>query len=459
MKKLWDGRFSLNTNKLADEYNNSLHIDKKMYKQDISASIAHTKMLAKCQIISAEDSRQIIDSLKSILYDIEHNQLVIQNAEDIHMFVEQELINRIGSVGKKLHTARSRNDQVVTDFKLYIKESNVFIQQKIIALIDTLIDLSLKHLDTYMPGFTHMQKAQPITLAFHLMAYAEMFFRDLSRFSDSQKRLDECPLGAGALAGTTFNIDRKFVAQQLGFSDITRNALDSVSDRDYVTEYLFNASIVMMHLSRFAEEIIFWASNEYRFIELSDAFSTGSSIMPQKKNPDMAELIRAKTSRVYGNLMAMLSILKALPLAYNKDLQEDKDLLFQTEETLINSIIIFQEMLVSASFNKENMAISAINGFTNATDFADYLTKKGLPFREAHNITGKLVAYCIKTSTPIEKHSLETLKEFNSLVEEDIFEKLSLKTLVENRDIDGGTAPNAVKNSIAKLQDKLKIFK
>lgn len=459
MSKLWSGRFNLDTDKLADEYNSSLNIDRKMYKQDILASIAHAKMLAKCQIIPQSDSQLIADNLLNILIDIENGNLVIKNAEDIHMFIEQELTSRIGEVGKKLHTARSRNDQVVTDFKLYIIDSIDLIKKEILLFIDDIVRISQENLNTYMPGFTHMQKAQPITLAFHLMAYGEMLYRDLLRFENSKSRLGECPLGSGALAGTTFNIDRQLVARELSFRDITNNALDAVSDRDYVLEYLFNASLTMMHLSRLAEEIITWASDEYKFIDLSDAFSTGSSIMPQKKNPDMAELIRGKTGRVYGNLMAMLSILKALPLAYNKDLQEDKDLLFQTESTLITSIIIAKKMLVTASFNHKRMKESALNGFTNATDFADYLTKKGVPFREAHNITGKLVAFCVDTNTPIEKQSLTTLKSFSSLIAEDIYEKISIKTLIENRDIEGGTAPKAVKQSITKLQEKLKKFR
>lgn len=456
MAKLWSGRFETDTDKLADEFNTSLPVDKKMYKQDILASIAHAKMLSKCGIISDEDGSKIIGGLAEILEDINSQKLIIENAEDIHMFVEEQLTQRIGVAGKRLHTARSRNDQVVTDFKLYIKDSITDIKSQIKAFIDDLITIAQKHLNTYMPGFTHLQKAQPITLAFHLMAYAEMLLRDLKRFDSSQERLDYCPLGSGALAGTTYPIDRKYAATEMGFTDITNNALDAVSDRDYVAEYLFNASLTMTHLSRFAEEIINWASNEYKFIELSDAFSTGSSIMPQKKNPDMAELVRGKTGRAYGNLMSILSILKALPLAYNKDLQEDKDLFFQTEEILIKSLVIFQKMLTTATFNKQNMKKSAQSGFTNATDFADYLTKKGVPFREAHEITGKLVSYCIQKNKPIEKHNLSKLKEFSSLIEEDIYNQISIKTLVEQRDVEGGTAPNAVKMSIKKIKKALK---
>lgn len=456
MSKLWNGRFTIETDKLADEYNTSLPVDKIMYKQDISASIAHARMLGKCSIISEKEAENIINGLSAILLDIESGTLVIQNAEDIHMFVEAELTNRIGVTGKKLHTARSRNDQVVTDFKLYIKDSIVIIKEEIKAFINDLTILSKEHLSTYMPGFTHLQKAQPITLAFHLMAYAEMLYRDLQRFDNSQKLIDTCPLGSGALAGTTYPIDREFVAKELGFKNPTNNALDAVSDRDYVAEYLFNASLCMTHLSRLAEETINWASNEYRYIELSDAYSTGSSIMPQKKNPDMAELVRGKTGRVLGNLVAMLSILKALPLAYNKDLQEDKDLLFQTEETLLKSLMIFRKMLTTATFNKKNMKKSATNGYTNATDFADYLTKKGIPFRESHEITGKLVAFCIKNNKPIEKLSIEKLKTFSTLVEEDIYEKLSLKTLVNERNIIGGTAPIAVKKAIRKMKANIK---
>ncbi len=453
--KLWNGRFEKDSDKLADEYNTSLPVDKKMYRQDIAASLAHAKMLEKCGIISDYDAKSIKSGLESILKDIENGYLEFENAEDIHMFVEEKLTARIGNPGKKLHTARSRNDQVVTDFKLYIKDSITEIKAEIKELIATLVALSKQHTNTYMPGFTHMQKAQPITLAFHLMAYAEMFYRDLVKFDNAYKNTDFCPLGSGALAGTTYPIDRKFTANELGFADITYNALDAVSDRDYVAEYLFVSTLTMTHLSRFAEEIITWASNEYRFIELSDAFSTGSSIMPQKKNPDMAELVRGKTGRALGNLTAMLSILKALPLAYNKDMQEDKDLLFQTEDALIKSLVIFRKMLETASFNKKNMLSSAALGFTNATDFADYLTKKGAPFREAHAITGKLVAYCISIKKPIEKLPLIKLQEFSPLVEDDIFKMLSIKTLINNRSIEGGTAPVAVRQAIRLMEKKV----
>lgn len=453
--KLWNGRFEKDSDTLADEYNTSLPVDKKMYRQDISASLAHAKMLIKCGIISEHDGESIKSGLESILKDIDKGHLVISDAEDIHMFVEEKLTARIGNAGKKLHTARSRNDQVVTDFKLYIKDSITALKADIKELIGTLVTLSKQHLTTYMPGFTHMQKAQPITLAFHLMAYAEMFFRDLIRFDNAYRNTDFCPLGSGALAGTTYPIDRKFTATELGFSDITRNALDAVSDRDYVAEYIFVSTLTMTHLSRFAEEIITWASNEYRFIELSDAYSTGSSIMPQKKNPDMAELVRGKTGRAIGNPMAMLVILKALPLAYNKDLQEDKDLLFQTEEALSKSLVIFRKMLETAEFNKKNMLASAVAGFTNATDFADYLTKKGVPFRDSHSITGKLVAYCISVNKPIEKLPIEKLKEFSALIEQDIYQKLSIKTLVNNRAIEGGTAPSAVRKSIKILEKRV----
>lgn len=453
--KLWNGRFEKDSDTLADEYNTSLPIDKKMYRQDIAASLAHAKMLTKCGIISEYDGESIKSGLESILKDIDKGHLIISDAEDIHMFVEEKLTARIGNAGKKLHTARSRNDQVVTDFKLYIKDSINALKADIKELISTLATLSKQHLTTYMPGFTHMQKAQPITLAFHLMAYAEMFYRDLVRFDNAYKNTDFCPLGSGALAGTTYPIDRKFTATELGFSDITHNALDAVSDRDYVAEYIFVSTLTMTHLSRFAEEIITWASNEYRFIELSDAYSTGSSIMPQKKNPDMAELVRGKTGRAIGNLTAVLAVLKALPLAYNKDLQEDKDLLFQAEEALSKSLVIFRKMLETAEFNKKNMLASAVAGFTNATDFADYLTKKGVPFRDSHSITGKLVAYCISVNKPIEKLSIEKLKEFSTLIEPDIYQKLSIKTLVSNRETEGGTAPSAVRKSIKILEKRV----
>lgn len=453
--KLWNGRFEMDSDTLADEYNTSLPVDKKMYRQDISASLAHAKMLTKCGIISEHEGESIKSGLESILKDIDKGHLVISDAEDIHMFVEEKLTARIGNAGKKLHTARSRNDQVVTDFKLYIKDSITDLKADIKELICALVTLSKQHLTTYMPGFTHMQKAQPITLAFHLMAYAEMFYRDLVKFDNAYKNTDFCPLGSGALAGTTYLIDRSFTATELGFSDITRNALDAVSDRDYVAEYLFVSTLTMTHLSRFAEEIITWASNEYRFIELSDAYSTGSSIMPQKKNPDMAELVRGKTGRTLGNLTAMLAILKALPLAYNKDLQEDKDLLFQTEEALSKSLVIFRKMLETADFNKKNMLTSAVAGFTNATDFADYLTKKGVPFRDSHSITGKLVSYCISVNKPIEKLPIQKLKEFSPLIEQDIYQKLSIKTLVNNRATEGGTSPSAVRKSIKVMEKQV----
>lgn len=459
MEKLWDGRFSERSAKIAEEYNTSLPVDKKMYSQDIKASIAHAKMLAECGIISAWESEAIIKGLSEIKSDIENGRLIIENAEDIHMFVEAELIKRIGDTGKKLHTARSRNDQVVTDFKLYVFESINEIKCRLKTLIFSLINISCKNLGTVMPGFTHLQKAQPVTLAFHLSAYGQMLYRDLQRFDDCQKRVNYSPLGSGALAGTTYPIDRHSTAAALGFTAPTENAMDSVSDRDYAAEYMFCASLSMMHLSRLAEEVITWASDEYRFVELSDAYSTGSSIMPQKKNPDMAELVRGKTGRVYGNLVSMLTILKGLPLAYNKDLQEDKDLVFQTEDILLKSLEIFSEMLLTAKFNKAAMLKSACKGYTNATDFADYLVKKGLPFRDAHHVTGKLVAYCINEKLPIEKLPLSKLKEFSNLVETDIYDAISVKTLVNTRKVFGGTAPESVKLQLKRLKSNTEKIK
>ncbi|MFW5780001.1 MAG: argininosuccinate lyase [Bacillota bacterium] len=456
MAKLWKGRFEEDTDKLADEFNTSLPIDKKMYSQDIKASIAHAKMLNACKIISTNEQKRITEGLESILKDIEENNLIIENAEDIHMFVEEELTKRIGDAGKKLHTARSRNDQVVTDFRLYAKDSVKNAKKEIADFIKTLIALSKNHTESYMPGFTHMQKAQPITLAFHLMAYANMFYRDLKRFINSTDTLDECPLGSGALSGTTYPIDRNFVAKELGFKNITLNAMDAVSDRDFVADYIYNAALTMTHLSKLSEEVITWASDEYRFIELSDAFSTGSSIMPQKKNPDMAELVRSKSGRAIGNLTAIMTVMKALPLAYNKDLQEDKELFFHTEEILIKSLKIFNKMLATSSFNKENMKNSAEKGFTNATDFADYLAKKGVPFRDAYQTTGKLVNYCLKQNKSIEEIELNQLKKFSSLIEKDIYNQISISTLVSQRKVDGGASPEAVKKSINLLENKLK---
>lgn len=455
MSLLREGRFNKEPSALAAEYNNSLPIDKKMYKEDINASIAHAKMLKKCGIISEADGDKIVGGLLEILSEIQSGKLVMENAEDIHMFVETELTKKIGIAGKRLHTGRSRNDQVVTDFKLYIKSSIFEVNDCIKTLINSLITISEKHLETYMPGFTHMQKAQPITLAFHLMAYAQMFLRDYDRFSDCLKRLDLSPLGSGALASTTYPIDRKYFAEEIGFSGITENAMDAVSDRDYAAEYIFAATMTMTHLSRFAEEVIAWASDEYRFIEISDEYSTGSSIMPQKKNPDMAELVRGKTGRIIGNLVAITTVLKGIPLAYNKDLQEDKDIVFQTEETLINSLKIFSEMLLTAAFNKERMLSSAIKGYTNATDFADYLVKKGSTFRDAHIITGNLVRFCIESNTPIENQPLDVLKRFSPLVDEDVYVAIDIKTVVNGRNVYGGTAPEAVRVQIENLKEKI----
>lgn len=455
MEKLANSRITAPGHVLADEFNTSLPVDKRMYAQDIFASIAHATMLEKCGIISPDEGKKIKEGLNSVYEDIKNGVLEMKDAEDIHMFVEEELTKRIGNAGKKLHTARSRNDQVVTDFKMYIKDANTAAIEKIKGLIGVILNISSKNLKTYMPGFTHMQKAQPVTLAFHLTAYAQMFLRDIERFSDCYKRADVCPLGSGALAGTTYPIDRKLTASLCGFSSVTENAMDAVSDRDYAAEYIFAATMTMTHLSRLAEEVIIWASDEYRFITLSDAFSTGSSIMPQKKNPDMAELVRGKSGRVIGNLVAMVTILKGLPLAYNKDMQEDKDLVFQTEEILLKSLAIFAPMLETATFNAQIMKKSASKGYTNATDFADYLAVKGIPFREAHGITGKLVLYCIENSINIEDTPLNKLKEFSPAVEIDVFDFLKMSNVVARRNLIGGTAPEAVKKQIKSIQKKL----
>lgn len=458
MTKLWGARFSLESDSLADEFNTSLPVDKNLYKEDITASIAHARMLGQTAIISAEDALSIINGLEEIKNDIDKGNLIIADAEDIHMFVEQELTKRIGDAGKKLHTARSRNDQVVTDFKLYVLKSIDEVITELKNIINILIKLSRDNLETYMPGFTHMQKAQPITLAFHLMAYAEMFERDLSRFSEAKKRTSICPLGAGALSGTTHPIDREMTAKELGFSFISDNAMDSVSDRDFVVDYIYNSNMVLMHLSRLSEEIITWASNEYQFIELSDAFSTGSSIMPQKKNPDMAELVRGKAGKMLGNLTSILAILKGLPMAYNKDLQEDKAIFFDTEEILLKSIVITYKTLETSKFNKARMLESAKKGFTNATDVADYLVKKGMPFREAYQVSGKIVSHCIKDNIFIEEMELTALKAFSPLFEEDIYQAIDIKELVAKRNSIGGTSPLMVKKSIENLVLRLKAY-
>ncbi|MDE6607548.1 MAG: argininosuccinate lyase [Lachnospiraceae bacterium] len=434
MAQLWGGRFTKETDQLVYNFNASISFDKKLYKQDIAGSIAHVVMLAKQGILTAEEKDAIIKGLTSIREDVESGKLEItEEYEDIHSFVEANLIERIGEAGKKLHTGRSRNDQVALDMRLYTRAEVLEVDLLLKELLTELLFIMETNLETYMPGFTHLQKAQPVTLAHHLGAYFEMFKRDRGRLKDIYFRMNYCPLGAGALAGTTYPLDRNYTASLLGFEGPTLNSMDSVSDRDYLIEFLAAISTIMMHLSRFCEEIIIWNSNEYRFVEIDDTYSTGSSIMPQKKNPDIAELVRGKTGRVYGALVSLLTTMKGIPLAYNKDIQEDKELTFDAIDTVKGCLALFTGMIKTMKFNKEIMAESAMNGFTNATDAADYLVNRGVPFRDAHGIIGKLVLYCIEKQTSIEKLTLEELKEISPFFEADIYDAVSLKTCVEKR--------------------------
>lgn len=443
--KLWGGRFSKETDKLVEDFHSSISFDKRLYKQDIKGSIAHARMLGKCGIISTDEAQLIINGLEAILKELEEGNLEFsQDAEDIHMNVETLLIQKIGDVGKKLHTGRSRNDQVALDVRLYLKEEIVYIIQLLVELEKTLLKLAQKHINTIMPGYTHLQKAQPVTFAHHCMAYWEMFYRDIHRFKDVHKRTDMMPLGSGALAGTTFPLDRNMVKEELGFKEVTRNSMDAVSDRDFIIEFNSAAAILMMHLSRFCEELIIWSSDEFRFIEMDDAFSTGSSIMPQKKNPDVAELVRGKTGRVYGNLVAILTVMKGLPLAYNKDMQEDKESLFDTIDTVKGCLITFTPMLASITIKEQVMKEGAKGGFGGATDVADYLVTKGVPFREAHKIVGQLVAYCIGKGTDLESLTLKEYKEFSQVIEDDIYEKVNIENVVAKRNVPGGPAPEQV---------------
>ena len=453
MAQLWGGRFTKETDKLVYNFNASITFDRKFYRQDIRGSIAHVTMLAKQGILTEDEKKQIIDGLNGILNDVENGTLEItEEYEDIHSFVEANLIDRIGDAGKKLHTGRSRNDQVALDMKLYTRDEILEIQELLKNLLKELLKIMEENTDTYMPGFTHLQKAQPITLAHHLGAYFEMFKRDLSRMQDIVKRMNFCPLGSGALAGTTYPLDREYTAQLLDFTGATMNSMDSVSDRDYVIEFLSAASTVMMHLSRFCEEIIIWNSNEYQFVEMDDAYSTGSSIMPQKKNPDIAELVRGKTGRVYGALMSILTTMKGIPLAYNKDMQEDKELTFDAMDTVKGCLALFTGMVSTMKFNKENMAASAMNGFTNATDAADYLVVKGVPFRDAHGIVGRLVLHCIDNNKSLLDMTLEEYKGISEVFEEDIYDAISLETCVEKRMTIGAPSQAAMKQVIAEYK-------
>lgn len=454
--KLWGGRFSKPTDTMTDDFNSSIRFDSRMYKQDIKGSMAHVKMLGKCGIIPEKDAELIYNTLEEILSDIEKGLIEFDiEAEDIHMNIEKILIQRIGDAGRQLHTGRSRNDQVALDIRMYLKDETNTIKAMVKDLITVLIRIAEENLTAIMPGYTHMQRAQPITLAHHMMAYVQMLLRDMERLTDCYKRLDVMPLGSGALAGTTYPLDREMVARELGFASITENSLDGVSDRDFVIELASCLSILMMHLSRFCEEIILWCSHEFSFIELDDAFSTGSSIMPQKKNPDIAELVRGKSGRVYGNLMSLLTLMKALPLAYNKDMQEDKEAIFDSVDTVKMCIPIFTKMVSTIKFRRENMLSAAKGGFTNATDIADYLVKKGIPFRTSHEITGRMVAYCLGCKKNIDDLSLDEFKLFSDRFENDVYEAISLDTCVNERNLPGGPAVESVKSSIENVKIKL----
>ena len=455
--KLWGGRFTKETNELVHNFNESLSFDQKFYRQDIRGSIAHVTMLAKQGILSQEDKEAIVDGLNGILEDIDSGRLKIEpGAEDIHSFVEETLTQRIGEAGKRLHTGRSRNDQVALDMKLYIRDEVQEIGHLVKDLQRELLTIMEENLDTFMPGFTHLQKAQPITLAHHMGAYYEMFARDRGRLHDIYERMNYCPLGSGALAGTTYPLDREYTAQLLDFYGPTLNSMDSVSDRDYLIELLAALSTIAMHLSRFCEEIIIWNTNEYQFVEIDDSYSTGSSIMPQKKNPDIAELIRGKTGRVYGALVALLTTMKGLPLAYNKDMQEDKELTFDAIDTVKGCLALFTGMISTMTFKKEVMEASAKNGFTNATDAADYLVGKGVPFRDAHGIVGRLVLYCLEKGIALDDMTLDEYKAISPVFEDDIYEAISLRTCVEKRTTIGAPGREAMERVIAIYKDQLK---
>ena len=457
MAQLWGGRFTKQTDQLVFDFNASITFDKRLFREDVTGSIVHATMLAKQGILTEEERKSIVEGLTGILEDVDDGTLAIdETQEDIHSFVEATLIDRIGDAGKKLHTGRSRNDQVALDMRLYTRARVAEIDGLLKKLLEAILDTMENNLDTYMPGFTHLQKAQPITLAHHYGAYFEMFKRDRQRLTDIYKRMNYCPLGAGALAGTTYPLDREYTARLLRFEGPTLNSIDSVADRDYLIEFLSALSTIMMHLSRFSEEIIIWNSNEYQFVELDDAYSTGSSIMPQKKNPDIAELVRGKTGRVYGALIALLTTMKGLPLAYNKDMQEDKEMAFDAMDTAADCITLFTGMIQTMKFRKDRMAKSAMNGFTNATDAADYLVGKGVPFRDAHGIIGRLVLYCIEKDTSIDALSLEELHSISDKFDEDIYDAISLKTCVEKRLTIGAPGEKMMKQVIEKNKEYLK---
>ncbi len=456
---MWAGRFSKEVDEKVNDFNSSISFDARMYRHDIRGSMAHAQMLGEQGIIEKHESEKIIEGLKGILADLDSGALHFDpNAEDIHMFVEQVLTERLGDTGKRLHTARSRNDQVALDIKFYLKDECDEISKLTYELIETLIATAQEHYDTVMPGYTHLQRAQPVTFAHHIMAYAQMLTRDLGRLADTKKRMDRMPLGSCALAGTTYPLNRKRTAELLGFEDITYNSLDGVSDRDYCIELASAVSILMMHLSRFSEEIVMWCSWEFKFIELDDAYSTGSSIMPQKKNPDITELIRGKTGRVYGDLMTLLSMMKNLPLAYNKDMQEDKEAIFDAIDTVKLCLSTFIPMFRTMTVLKENMRKAAAKGFINATDCADYLVKKGMPFRDAYKITGTLVARCIELDTTLEDLDIKEYRKLTDVFDEDVYKAINLETCVMQRNVDGGPAPEAVARQIEQLKAELRNY-
>ena len=462
--KLWGGRFKSGVNELVNTFNASISIDSRMYKEDILGSLAHVKMLGKQGIIPAKDSEKIVNGLNEILKRMENGVIHIDNSsEDIHSFIESTLTYYIGDEGKKLHTGRSRNDQVALDTKLYVKKYLIVVANELLNLQTVILNKAKENINTIMPGYTHMQKAQPITFAHHIMAYAEMLKRDYGRLLDCYERMNEMPLGSGALATSTYPIDRNFVSNELGFNKPTVNSIDSVSDRDYAIEALSALSLIMMHLSRFSEEVILWCTGEFNFVELDDAYSTGSSIMPQKKNPDVAELVRGKTGRVYGDLMTLLTVMKGIPLAYNKDMQEDKEALFDGLNTVLISIQTFTGMLDTMKIKKDVMKKAASGGFTNATDVADYLVKKGEAFRNAHEIVGKIVLYCIDENKAIDDLSLDEFKSFSPFFEEDVYKAIDLITCVEERSVMGGPSSSSVQSQISLLEnfisEKMEVLK
>lgn len=456
--KLWKGRFSKAATSSANEFNASIGFDQRLYQEDIAGSIAHAKMLGKQGILTAEETSAIVKGLKEILKDIEAGKVEFTvESEDIHMNIETILTERIGAAGKKLHTARSRNDQVAVDFRLYLRKETEEISKILGELLDAIEKTAKKHTDTVMPGYTHMQRAQPVTLAYHLLAYYQMFSRDTERFADSLKRTNRLPLGCGALAGTTYDTDRDFLAEELGFDSVLTNGMDAVADRDFAIEFIECCAITMMHLSRFCEELILWSTVEFGFVEIDDAFSTGSSIMPQKKNPDMAELIRGKTGRVYGDLMSLLTICKGLPMAYNKDLQEDKLPAFDAADTVKSSVSIFTEMLLTMEVKEESMEKAAKYGYMNATDAADYLVSKGIPFRDCHEIIGKIVLHCINKGIAIDDMTMEEFKSFSEKFDEDIYDKISVRSCIEAKKSKGSTSFESVRRQLTEIENKRQI--